>query len=470
MLTRRAQGLTIRTPKVAATDIVRVSEDIFRPSALRQREGYIVRGDAVPPPGFKWYLVLGDGEISARIPDSASVVHVPVSFSYIGDGDIARIHPQRGGFAVLFQRAAKHHAFLLTERCNNYCLMCSQPPRDVDDGHIFDELMRAIPLVDRNTPEIGFTGGEPTLLGGRLAALIRQCKGWLPDTGLHVLTNGRAFADPAFVTMFAQIGHRDLMFGIPLYSDLSERHDYVVQADGAFDETVRGILNLKRQGVLVEVRVVVHKQTYDRLPQLARFIARNLTFVDQVVWMGLEMTGFTKANLNDLWIDPIDYQSQLVEAVQHLSASRIKTSVYNHQLCITDRRLWSYAKQSISDWKNEYMPECDGCSVRPVSYTHLDVYKRQIINFVSLIDGCGHTPNNLLATGRTSTCPNVMAAVSGITVRASFRRPIINIAIIFGRSLWMRPEIADWTSRSYDRFWRDADILHVPSKRSAGLW
>ena len=38
------------------------------------------------------------------------------------------------------------------------------------------------------------------------------------------------------------------------------RHDYVVQADGAFDETVRGILNLKRQGVLMEVRVVVHKQ------------------------------------------------------------------------------------------------------------------------------------------------------------------------------------------------------------------
>lgn len=48
-----------------------------------------------------------------------------------------------------------------------------------------------------------------------------------------------------------------------------------MQADGTFDETVRGILNLKRQGVLVEVRVVVHKQTYDRLPQLARFIARN---------------------------------------------------------------------------------------------------------------------------------------------------------------------------------------------------
>ena len=80
--------------------------------------------------------------------------------------------------------------------------MCSQPPRDVDDGWIIDDLMRAIPLIDPNTPEIGFTGGEPTLLGEKLVRLIRQCKSYLPDTGLHVLTNGRAFADDGFTQMF----------------------------------------------------------------------------------------------------------------------------------------------------------------------------------------------------------------------------------------------------------------------------
>jgi His-Xaa-Ser system radical SAM maturase HxsC len=154
------------------------------------------------------------------------------------------------------------------------------------------------------------------------------------------------------------------MFGIPIYSDQPERHDYIVQADGAFDETVRGILNLKKFGLRVEIRIVVHKQSFDRLPQLARYIARNLTFVDQVVFMGLEMTGFTKANLSDLWIDPLEYQPQLVEAVHLLADSRIHTSVYNHQLCITDRSLWDYARKSISDWKNEYMAECEGCAAK----------------------------------------------------------------------------------------------------------
>jgi hypothetical protein len=67
---------------------------------------------------------------------------------------------------------------------------------------------------------------------------------------------------------------------------------------------------------------------FERLPQLAEFIARNLTFVDQVVFMGLEITGFTKANLMDLWIDPFDYQNQLMRAVDILDANRINVSIY----------------------------------------------------------------------------------------------------------------------------------------------
>jgi His-Xaa-Ser system radical SAM maturase HxsC len=154
-----------------------------------------------------------------------------------------------------------------------------------------------------------------------------------------------------------------MMVGIPIYSDVSTIHDYVVQADGAFDETLRGILNLKRLRQKVEIRVVVHKQTYHRLPKLAEFIARNFTFVDHVALMGLEMTGFTRANLPDLWIDPVEYRDELYRATTLLAAHRMNVSVYNHQLCLIDRRIWSFAMKSISDWKNEYMPECAGCEV-----------------------------------------------------------------------------------------------------------
>jgi His-Xaa-Ser system radical SAM maturase HxsC len=154
------------------------------------------------------------------------------------------------------------------------------------------------------------------------------------------------------------------MVGIPLYSDISDRHDYVVQADGAYDQTIKGILNLKRERQRVEVRVVVHKQTYEGLPRLAEFLARNLLFVDHVALMGLEIMGFTRANLDLLWIDPVEYQPQLKRAVKTLASHNMNVSIYNHQLCLLDRDLWTYAVQSISDWKNEYVDECQQCGVR----------------------------------------------------------------------------------------------------------
>jgi His-Xaa-Ser system radical SAM maturase HxsC len=342
--------------------VFRVTDNPDRPAPFRRSEGYICRAECVPE-GFKWYLQFAGGP-RAALPDDAARITLPDSFSYIEDGDIVRTNPARGDFGVLYQRNAMHHTFLLTERCNHYCLMCSQPPRVIDDGWIVDEIKAALPLIDQSAKGILFTGGEPTLLGPQLVELVGLARSYLPNASVHILTNGRAFKEATYAAKFSAVRHPDLMFGIPIYSDQSDRHDHIVQADGAFDETIRGILNLKRSGQKVEIRVVIHGQSYQRLPQLSNFIARNLTFVDQVVFMGLEITGFTRANLDQLWIDPVDYQSELFDAVAILSDSRIPTAIYNHQLCITHRDLWPFTRKSISDWKNEYLPECAGCGVK----------------------------------------------------------------------------------------------------------
>ena len=64
------------------------------------------------------------------------------------------------------------------------------------------------------------------------------------------------------------------------------------------------------------------------------------------------------------WADPADYQRELIEAVGILTTADISTRIYNHQLCVLDRRLWPYAVRSISDWKNDYLDICLSCSVR----------------------------------------------------------------------------------------------------------
>jgi His-Xaa-Ser system radical SAM maturase HxsC len=289
---------------------------------------------------------------------------LPDDYDYLGDGDVLGVSLSRPSIRVLYRRNSPHNSFLLTERCNHYCLMCSQPPRDIDDDWLVDELLAAIPLVDKETTEIGFTGGEPTLLGTSFLRLVESMRDNLPATALHILSNGRKFCDPAFARAYAGIGHHDAMLGIPVYAPSSQVHDYVVQADGAFDETIRGILNLKSLGQKVELRVVIHRQNYRLLPALAEFVARNLTFVDHVALMGLEMTGFAKANIEELWIDPFEYQGELFDAASILDDLGLRTSIYNHQLCTIDRRIWPLTVRSISDWKNEYVDECALCSVR----------------------------------------------------------------------------------------------------------
>src|SRR2546426_2510342 len=147
--------------------------------------------------------------------------------------------------------------------------MCSQPPKVEDDSYRVGVILRLLELIDPSATELVVSGGEPTLLGDDFLAIIHKAERCLPRTALHVLTNGRRFRDGVFARRLAEIEHHDLMLGIPLYSDIDCQHDYVVQARGAFDETIVGYYNLARLGVRLELRVVIHKQTYRRLPQLA---------------------------------------------------------------------------------------------------------------------------------------------------------------------------------------------------------
>jgi len=295
---------------------------------------------------------------------SSSYVRLPAAFAELGEGDVLGIHPQSGRVRVLYRRSSRHNFFLVTERCNNYCLMCSQPPKKVHDGWLMDEIADTLPLVDPTTPALTFTGGEPLTEWRRFIGLLDLTRDLLPDTAVHVLTNGRAFASPDVAIAWAAVRHPKLSAGIPIYAAVDHIHDYVVQAKGAFDQTVLGVLRLKDRGQRVEIRVVLHAITAPRLRETCSWIGRNLPFVDHVALMGMENTGFAIANNDVLWIDPIDYQEQLKAGVDLLSAAGINVSVYNLPLCVLDPSVRPFAVQSISDWKNTFVAECEGCSAR----------------------------------------------------------------------------------------------------------
>jgi His-Xaa-Ser system radical SAM maturase HxsC len=312
--------------------------------------------------GIRRYAgILGRGQVDAV--NGIPVIHSAPNLDYLTDGDVVRLSPD-GTISVLYRRSSHYNTILTTERCNSFCLMCSQPPKDADDSYRVGLILRLLELIDQQAVELVLSGGEPTLLGDRFLDIIEKARVSLPQTALHVLTNGRLFKNKEFARRLADVGHHDLMLGIPLYSDVPELHDYVVQAQGAFDETLDGFYNLAACGVRLELRVVLHKQTYERLPRLAEFISRNLPFVEHVALMGLEMFGFAPRNLDVLWIDPVDYATQLEEATLGLATRGMNVSIYNHQLCTIPVSLWPYARKSISDWKNVYLDVCNSCGVK----------------------------------------------------------------------------------------------------------
>lgn len=319
----------------------------------------VLLGETAPGPGAAMYLS-ADPDRSGPGP----TVHLHPALSHVRPGDVVIVSSDGAHVSVAWKASAVHNSILLTERCDHYCLMCSQPPKQRDDSYLYARAWRIVDALPESAAALSLTGGEPTMDERSFLELVGHIAERRPDLAVHILSNGRRFADPAFAEAYARAATGDFMLGIPLYAAEPALHDFVVQAHGAFDQTVTGILRLVAAGARVELRVVVQKANYELLPELGRFVARNLPFVDQVAVMGLEMTGLARPNKDLVWVDPVDYRGQLREAVSLLQAAGVRTRIYNHQLCVIDRSLWTSSVQSISDWKNDYPEACGPCLVK----------------------------------------------------------------------------------------------------------
>lgn len=326
---------------------------------IRNRNKYVLVQKGLRNKPLGYAAVITDHEVISH--KACSVAVQPEKIAEFHDGDVVLINPN-GEIIFLYEKKSLHNAILATERCNHRCIMCPQPPiaqeRDKTDFNI--EL---ISLFDKSTKEVGITGGEPTLIGDNLFKIIKHIQKELPGAAISLLSNGVKFADKAFAMKLAQCRHRDLQIDIPLFSDIAEEHNAVVGAK-TFYKTVQGLYNLALFRQKIGLRVVIHKKTYKRLPQFADYIYHNFPFVSQVAFIQMETTGLAKENIADLWIDPYDYNEELRQAVLLLADRGMNPYIYNAQLCVLPEDVRKYAMQSISDWKDIYLPECEKCSLK----------------------------------------------------------------------------------------------------------
>lgn len=126
------------------------------------------------------------------------------------DGDVLLLLPGRGIAHRLIRANSKHNTLLVTEQCDQLCVMCSQPPKK-HHNDFFAQFELAIELAPANAV-LGVSGGEPLLHKRQLFELLRHAVSLRPDVKFHILTNGQHF-DCDDVPLLEELGRDRVLWG-----------------------------------------------------------------------------------------------------------------------------------------------------------------------------------------------------------------------------------------------------------------
>jgi His-Xaa-Ser system radical SAM maturase HxsC len=277
------------------------------------------------------------------------------------DRDVVLYVPERQTVHRLIRANSEHNTLLVTEQCDQLCIMCSQPPKE-HFFDLYDQFFEAILLAPLNCT-IGISGGEPTLHKDRLFDFLVRSLEAREDLSFHVLTNGQHFTheDQPF---FTQAVCKNVMWGIPLYSHISEKHDQIVGKQGAFEIVRENISLLSEFGVNIELRTVVLNSNFEALPEIALFISSQLPSVQIWAIMQMENIGFGRRIWKEEFCDTsINFES-IADAINISQGRGVETLLYNFPLCTVPLKYNKYAVRSISDWKQRYLKACLGCSMQ----------------------------------------------------------------------------------------------------------
>ncbi|NHK27159.1 His-Xaa-Ser system radical SAM maturase HxsC [Parvularcula flava] len=274
-------------------------------------------------------------------------------------GDIIYVDPHKGRAERWIRAGSNHNTLLVTEQCDQLCVMCSQPPKKThhDQFAFFEQACQLAPPAKT----IGLSGGEPLLHKAPLFAMLERLHTCRPDLRFHVLTNGQHFT-PADQRQLKKL--TGVCWGIPLYAADAILHDRLVGKDGAFSRLMESLPVLARSGAAIELRTVLMEPNSQALDSLARFITNSVPFIDVWAIMQLENIGYARNSWNELFHDHSDDFSALGETLAFALLHGIEVALYNFPRCTLPSAWRPYAPRSISDWKNRYAPTCSTCRER----------------------------------------------------------------------------------------------------------
>ena len=314
-------------------------------------------------PFFKNKEFITSKSISTDITKTMFVSDVNIKYIMdFNDGDIIFISPN-GDITKLWEANSKDNLLFLTDYCNSKCIMC--PQTEVKNiRHYYEQSLKVLNLIKDVPQDVCLSGGEPTFLKEEYLKVVRKIKEKFPKIFLYVLTNGKNFSDFQFLKQCVVTSPVCTTYAIPIYSSNTNKHDYIVGNRGSFKKTINGIYNLYKFKQNIEIRIVITKLNYKNLLELSHFIYWNLPFVNHIAFIGMETHGSAMKNFNTIWIEPLEYIDNLKEAIEYLDERNMNISIFNLPFCILPMNLHKFARDSISNWKKYFLPECDNCELK----------------------------------------------------------------------------------------------------------
>ncbi|KAE9625946.1 His-Xaa-Ser system radical SAM maturase HxsC [Parasedimentitalea maritima] len=277
------------------------------------------------------------------------------------DGDVIMLPPNASSAHRLIRANSRHNSLLITEQCDQLCVMCSQPPK-AKHSDMFATFMLACILAPQNAV-IGITGGEPMLFKGQLFALLMQVHAERPDLTFHVLTNGQHF-EPKDIELLRSPAFNNVLWAIPVYSPEPKNHDRIVGKVGAFEQLLTTFELLSHTSAQIEIRTVVMRSNQAYLAALADFLTTYIPFASQWSIMQMERIGYARMNWGKEFFDTSTDFAPVARALCIANGRGFDARLFNFPLCTVPSAYQKYAVASISDWKCKFENFCEGCGLR----------------------------------------------------------------------------------------------------------
>ena len=253
-----------------------------------------------------------------------------------------------------------------TFKCNQNCISCINNLKTFSNmkDPPLDSIKEAIRNIDPNNDYFGVGGGEPTLRR-EFFEILKYARKTHPSLYIFITSNGRMFYYEDFAKKLRNLNLGNYLIGVSIYGHKSDLHDSITRTKGSFEQTTKGIKNLLKFNIPVEVRVIINKMNYKSLPEITKFVSEEFSGVSRFVFVNIKYTGNAFFNRDKVFVRIKDVVPYAEKAAKILIVNKINTRFFHFPLCMLSEDFRDLAKGVTKDTEElTFVDCCNKCNLK----------------------------------------------------------------------------------------------------------